>query len=599
MGYMNNQRRNKVFLILLVLVLILSQAALFARAGGAGGSSGSSGSSDSDGGAIFYLIYMIFRMLPFPFNFIFLILIVFAGWRYSKKKSNDSKAFNHLPSAPAEGKKVEFKGAQWEGFNRNEFIKKVEQAFMAIQKGWSEQHLSGVRRYLSDGLYQRFRTQFQMMKILKQENRLENLQIRDIWIEKAESDGEYQQLHCGIHASVRDRFIFPDFPSLNSGGQEEFTEFWTFIRKKEAKGDLYSSVKCPGCGAPLQEDNLDVVTCPYCGNLLNNGSYDWILSEITQSEDWAASNKGLRKKEQVASKIQAQLEGEDFSVQLLEDKASNAWFHIKSALTQGKPGEMARFMTDELYKKLNASEKEEAIAYSRLYLNHATLIAADYRGEKAQLYVLIKSSYQRVRLREGKNPILLDPYMSSHQEVLLMERDRNPGVSRGSLYADRCPSCGEPVKEAEAIRCPSCDELYNNGKKDWVISAVLSMAEYHEASKNADVQMSVDALDGLYHVRDYAMNNLMLMIAVDGSFAQEEIELAKQFCKKLGYSAQQLQSLFSQASLGRLVIRMPEDMVSRKKIYRLMEKAAHSDQHLSPEEQNLLDHIEQQYLMNG
>lgn len=596
---MNIQRRHKVLLILLVLILVLSQAALFARAGGAGGSSGSSGSSDSDIGVIIYFVFLIFRTLPFPLNILFLILVIYIASYYSRKNNQKAKALNSIPSPPAEGKEIVLKGEKWEGFSQDEFLKKVEHAFITIQQGWTNKHLSGVRRYLSDGLYQRFQTQFQMMEILKQKNIIHQLEILDIWIEKAESDGDYQQIHCGIHANVNDHFIFPDYMALNTGGIEEFTEIWTFIRKKEARGDLYSSVKCPGCGAPLQEDNLDVVTCPYCGNLLNNGSYDWILSEITQSEDWAASNKGLRKKEQIASKIQAQLEGEDFSVQLLEDKASNAWFHIKSALTQGNPGEMARFMTEELYLKLTAGEKEETIAYSRLYLNHATLIAADNIGEKARLFVLIKSSYQRVRVKKGKVPFLLDPYMSSHQEVLLMERDRNPGVSKGSLYADRCPSCGEPVKEVEATRCPSCDELYNSGKKDWVISAVLSMAEYNEASKNAEVQMSVDALDGLYHVRDYAMNNLMFMIAVDGTFAQEEITMAQQFCNKLGYSAEQLQSLFQQASMGRLVIRMPEDMSSRKKIHRLMEKAAHSDQRLSPEEKNLLDHIQQQYLVNG
>lgn len=585
-------------MFIVVLLLVFGQAALFARAGGAGGSSGHSSSGDSDGGAIFYLIYMIFRMLPFPFNFLFIILILVIGWRYSKKKSNDSKAFNHLPTAPLEGKEKTLQGKEWEDFHQDEFLKKVDIAFREIQKGWSEQNLSAARRYISDGLYQRFRTQFQMMQILNQKNTLENLQVKRIWIEKAEKDGEYQQIHCGIQASVKDRFVFPDYSRLNSGGQEEFIEFWTFIRRKEARGDLYSSVKCPGCGAPLEEENLDVVSCPYCGNLLNNGSYDWILSEITQSDDWAASNKGLRKKEQVAAKIQAQMDNEDFSVQLLEDKASNAWFHMRSALTQGKPGEMARFVSEELYEKLLQEQKKETLAYSRIYLNHASLIAADYRGERARLFVLIKSSYQRVRLESGKKPLLLDPYMSSHQEVLLMERDRNPAGSRGSLYADRCPSCGEAVQNGEAIKCPSCGEAYNSGKRDWVITKILSMQEYTEETRKTDIHLAVDDLDGLYHIRDYAMNNLIFMIAADGVFAKEEIDMARQFSSKLGYSAEQLQSLFQQASLGRLVIRIPEDGTARKKIFRLMEKAAQSDQRVSPEEQALLDHIQQQYPVN-
>ena len=40
---------------------------------------------------------------------------------------------------------------------------------------------------------------------------------------------------------------------------------------------------------------------------------------------------------------------------------------------------------------------------------------------------------------------------------------------------------------------------------------------------------------------------------------------------------------------------MPEDQKKQKKIFKLMEKAAQADQNVSPEEQQLLDSIRQQY----
>ena len=47
------------------------------------------------------------------------------------------------------------------------FDAKVRSAFIKIQRAWTEQHISSVRPFISDGMYQRFATQFRMMGLLK------------------------------------------------------------------------------------------------------------------------------------------------------------------------------------------------------------------------------------------------------------------------------------------------------------------------------------------------------------------------------------------------------------------------------------------------
>ncbi|MDA3850777.1 MAG: TIM44-like domain-containing protein [Spirochaetaceae bacterium] len=596
----HRQRFIRVISIIIIIMLALSAGSLFARAGGAGGGGGYSGGSggSSDGGAIIYILIIIFRSLPFPINWIFLIGLIVAVVAFGKKKTADSQAFQNYPAPPRESQDTQFKILDIPGapFDKTQFLSKVEMAFREIQRGWSEQKLTGARRYMTDGIYQRFLTQFKMMDLLKQQNILKNLEVQRIWIDKAESQGSYQIVHCGIQAKVTDQFKSESFSQFNSISRESFIEYWTFLRRNNASGaDLYSSVKCPNCGAPLEEENLDVVSCPFCSTLLNNGSFDWVLSEITQSSDWAASKTGLRKVEQVASKIRSNIAQEDFSVQLLEDKASNAFLQIKTAMTTGEPELMHRFVTQDFYQRLMDSGKDRNIAYNRLFLNHVTLIAAENRADRDILYVDIDYSGQRVELRQGKRPKLLDSYMLLHRQVVQMERTPPTGKAKGSLYGDSCPSCGSPVQKTGALECPSCGELYNSGKWDWVISDIMSLQEYQNRRSQTDISLGVDKLDSLLSHKDYVMNNLAFMIAADGVFDEKEKSLAQQICNKLGFSFDQLQPLFESAKTGKLMIRMPEDSSNQVKIFKLMEKMAHADNQLSSQEQAILEEVKMRY----
>ena len=103
-------------------------------------------------------------------------------------------------------------------------------------------------------------------------------------------------------------------------------------------------------------------------------------------------------------------------------------------------------------------------------------------------------------------------------------------------------------------------------------------------------------IDGVYDIKDYAMNNIMMIIAADGTFDSREKQLAETLAKKFGYKANIIEPLFKQAASGRLSIKMPEDRKKREKIYSLMFKAAMADNDLSSEESKLLDAVKRVYL---
>lgn len=602
-------RLSRLVMMFTAAAFMLQVVQLFARAGGSGGGSGGgggdSGGGGSGGGDAFFLIYLIItliRMGPVGW-FILAVLAVIAYLVY--KNSKTSTIYNSMrvtkPLAQVKGYSDFL--TRNSGFDMTEFTAKVNKAFVEIQNAWSNMNLAPVRRYISDGVYQRFHTQFKMMEILKQKNLLSHVTIHSISVDRVEKDGDFDILHVRIAAGMSDQFVCETIPSLDTyGGYENFIEYWSFIRKRgQPKKDIYQTDNCPNCSAPLSKDMTDAGKCTYCGSFVNSGEYDWVLSEITQADDYTIDVFHSQKTQSLPGKVGELIGGnKDFSVQMIEDKASNGYLQIITSIILKDPAIMRRFVTDSAFEKIKARMKDDKIVYNRLFLNSVTLLGAKQEAGKNLLMIGIKSSFQRVKLLGENQAVLVDTVINSRNEVLFMERDIQAVAAKGSIYARMCGACGAPSKDSLDVKCAYCGILLNSSKNEWIISDIMSMEEFRAyAAKNAstfDVEVKAPGEDELYDVRDYAFNNVMMMIGADGVFAAEEQEYALKLAKKWGYNTNLIKNLVDMAIAKRLVVRMPENMNKRKKIYNLMAKTAESDGSVAPLELSLLDEIKAGYI---
>jgi hypothetical protein len=595
---MKRNKLTKISVLILMLLLTAGAELLFARAGGGGSSSSSSGGG-GDLGIVYLIIYLI-RIIPFPFNMIVIGIIIVLYISANRKVKKDGSAFKNFPTQKNSGNVAGYANfiKNNPNFNENEFIQKVSTAFPDIQKAWTEKQISKARRYISDGVHQRFLTQLKMMEMLQQTDIVRNIDIHNIWIDKVETDGDFDIIQAGISAYADDTFKSELSKSLNTDVSEDFIEYWSFIRKKSSKNkDLYGSVQCPNCKAPLDGENSDVVKCTFCGTLLNNGEYDWILSEITQANDYAASRTSKRKIDHIASEISELALNNESSVQLLEDKASNAYLQIVSAQSTNSLKNVRRLISDNYNQKLVSLANKNSIAYNRLFLNDVSLIGAGKTEYDNLLYISIRSSFQRIKVLEKNRISKIDPFVVSKTEILIFKKAINGGKAKGSLYAGSCPACGAAVEDELASKCSYCGTEYSRGSKDWVVENIISMEEYANiSSKNMTSSVKAAVIDGVYDIKDYAMNNIMMIIAADGTFDNRERQLAETLAKKFGYKSNIIEPLFKQAASGRLSIKMPENRKKREKIYSLMFKAAMADNDLSSEESKLLDDVKRVYL---
>jgi ribosomal protein L37AE/L43A len=573
-----------------------------ARVGGGGGSSSSGGGGgDGIGELIFYIILLI----PFPYNMI-VVGIIIVLYIIFQKRLKQRSIFNQLPSTnnlpSGESKSIaEYKNIN-PSFNEEKFKEKIKIAFTAIQNAWAEKDISKVRRYISDGMYQRLNTQIKMMNLLEQRNEINKLTVKGIYLDKVQQEGNYDVIHVAIHASINDKFVSDKYSKLNSGGYEEFVEYWSFIKKHgiEEK-DMFSNITCPNCGGELPKEAGEISKCEHCGTITNSGAYDWVLAEITQAYDYVTAKPLHDLSHNLNERVNALAhDNDDFAVQLIEDKVSNGYLQIETAKVFKKPDIMKRFVSDELFSKLSLNiESVSSFVYNRIYLNDVTLIGALQKNEKNVLAMHVKTTYQRVSINGGKLTIL-DPQVISKTEVVMVSRDIKAGENKGSLYARQCPSCGAPIGDSIDMNCAYCGALLNSTSNEWIITDIFSLNEYMEYFKaNAQdfmAKLNPNKIDQMYKVRDYAFNNVLIMIAADGVFDLQEIEFANSLARKWGYNTNKVQGLIEMARNNQLVIQMPEDKKERVKIYKLMEKAANADNKIVDEEKQLLDFIRDKYL---
>ncbi|HNX60370.1 MAG TPA: hypothetical protein PKK43_14810, partial [Spirochaetota bacterium] len=459
--------------------------------------------------------------------------------------------------------------------------------------------ISPARRFISDGVYQRFTTQLLMMNLLKQRDEISGVTVKSAFIAGCETDGQYDILHVAITAGMNDRFVSGTDSSLNSpGGYDEFTEYWSFIRKRGAAGkDIYSSDSCPQCSGTLPASLGDACRCPYCNTYVNSPEYDWVLSEITQSDDFMMNTFSAEKSSGLYAGTRELVSAdEDFSVQLLEDKASNGYLQILTATALHEPQRARRFVSDRLFERISAAKGD--YLYNRLYLNNVTLISAMRDGDINRLYIGVKSSYQRVSLSGGRAS-LIDRAILTGREVLVMERHADASKPKGSVFAHICPSCGAPVADSLKVECEYCGVPLNSAKNEWIIADVMSVENYSAIAtsikSSAVGTIAPDAEDSLYDVRDFAFNNVLVIIGADNVFTDEEIALADRLAKKWKFPKSKIEQLMSEARARRLSIRMPEDPRKRGKIIKLMRKAAMIDGMMAEEEKEIIELVEKAY----
>jgi len=428
----------------------------FARAGGGGGGGGGFGGGGFGGGGFGHGGG---HTSPGEAFIAFIILLIILAIKYYNKKEEQDKAAN-IPDQPS-------------SFPDGLDTVKISNSFLAIQDAWQRQDLTDVRKWLSDGMYQRFSTQFNMMRALDQRNTLSNIVIKDMVCCGTHLDGRYQTAEIAISFSMNDAFSSGSHPQFNeSYPNDTAVEYWTFIKRADNTSgkNLYDNNTCPNCGAPLEIKLGEISRCSNCHTLTNSAAYDWVLSEITQKEDYTGG-AGLANDNNLKHLMQADAY---FAVQRTEDVASNIYMQVMEALTAGDEKRLSYFAAGNIVQQLLQQKKQgQAFVFDRLYLNSVTLTGYKVEDGFTKLYFDLKATFRRVLLNDGKLRLIDEDFVKQDYRMELSRSASFKSNTGETVYSYECSSCGAPFTDTMDDCCAYCGAPVLDIQRNWVLTGFV------------------------------------------------------------------------------------------------------------------------------
>jgi uncharacterized Zn finger protein (UPF0148 family) len=193
---------------------------------------------------------------------------------------------NELPTRVDPGMQARFAELSQRdpSFDNQAFLSRVGLVFQELGIGWSNRDLSRVRPYVSDNLFQYFAYFIGLYAERRARNVTENARILHIEPANVIGDAYFDAITVRVFATGLDYTLGDDGRLLHGSRDKEraYTEYWTLIRGRNAKGRARTDPACPQCGAPLRVGMAG--NCEYCQARIVSGDFDWVLSRIEQDE---------------------------------------------------------------------------------------------------------------------------------------------------------------------------------------------------------------------------------------------------------------------------------------------------------------------------
>ncbi|HKP46682.1 MAG TPA: TIM44-like domain-containing protein, partial [Pyrinomonadaceae bacterium] len=171
-------------------------------------------------------------------------------------------------------------------FSWGVFQARARLIFDELQAAWSTLNWDRARPHETDNLFQMHQYWIDAYRRQHLRNLLEQCSITRMQPVKIKEDTFYNSITLRIAAQGFD-YTVDDNGRVVSGSKHQFrrwTEYWTFIRNRNARVASRADLNCPNCGAPLKINAAGI--CEFCGGKITSGEFDWVLSRIEQDESY-------------------------------------------------------------------------------------------------------------------------------------------------------------------------------------------------------------------------------------------------------------------------------------------------------------------------
>ena len=224
-------------------------------------SSSSSGGSYSDGDGVAFLI--VFTVV------VIVIIYLSINNRGGKGGSGSTSNFNKYSDIKDDRlKKI--------GMDADEFKKLAFELYKSIQEEWMNFDYDGLRKHLTDELYNSYVMQLDALKVKGQQNIMKDFENIDVKITNITEESGIVNVTVYLHTAMYDYVVDNNKKTVRGKDNHKIDIEYsiTFVKASDE-----SLKKCPNCGAPFE--GVAGGKCEYCGSTIVIGPKEYVMSKKT------------------------------------------------------------------------------------------------------------------------------------------------------------------------------------------------------------------------------------------------------------------------------------------------------------------------------
>lgn len=506
------QQNKKLLLILIVFLLISTSLDITVFAADVGNTFGSNGfsssSSSSDSSSIiinlfvdilYYLLY-----LPFPLNIIFILVLIYFGFKsvkianYDVQKHQIKKNIRRndeidLLKNEIESDLMQIRKSDY-AFSKFEFENYAKELYLMVEEAIESRDLKQLAKYVDP----QYLTQLnQKVELLQQKNKHQifdgqeflSAEIKDIIFQDSKQK-VILELFINEKTAVCD--LAAKQYKLRPRGNKAIELFFIRSNKAQTNSARLSVTNCQSCGAPnsIEEDG----TCEYCGTDLIVDYSGWVLvaEKIISERDsiyFKKYSSGVLSIHNNEADTVSQVQKQDstFDQAEFEKYVAESFLAVQEGWENRDMQSVRKFESDELYRTHKQQIEEyikkkqypflEEQSINDIHLNEFII-----DGKNEYINVIVDCNLQ-VFLKDESGKII-DGSRDFKNNGYKLRYKRALGVKSKTLSTTTCPNCGAPLEFGESSECLYCQSFVTNGEHGWVLDGYEALYQFKKGNIN-------------------------------------------------------------------------------------------------------------------
>ena len=162
------------------------------------------------------------------------------------------------------------------GMDADEFKKLAFELYKSIQEEWMNFDYEGLRKHLTDELYNSYVMQLDALKVKGQQNIMKDFENIDVKITNITEESGIVNVTVYLHTAMYDYVVDNNKKTVRGKDNHKIDIEYsiTFVKASDE-----SLKKCPNCGAPFE--GVAGGKCEYCGSTIVIGPKEYVMSKKT------------------------------------------------------------------------------------------------------------------------------------------------------------------------------------------------------------------------------------------------------------------------------------------------------------------------------